>query len=156
MVKQAKSVLCNCRRWGKQFLKRHLYLSVILSECRLNWQTDKCYFKTILISSFLSLSRKIAKRKLKTVPDHVIFVFPAHSNCKFRLHSGADECTKTMLWSSFFSIFRLNEKYLRKKICHRVFLSTNISNIRCLVLCFRFSYSKTGTLTNIQINSSHL
>lgn len=35
-----------------------------------------------------------AKRKLKAVPDHVIFVVLVHSNNNFRLHSSADECTK--------------------------------------------------------------
>lgn len=72
------------------------------------------------------LMSRDAKRKLKTVPDHAIFVFPVHSNCTFRLHSGADECTKTWLWSSFFTIFEFYEKYLRKKyvsLSHHVSLT---------------------------------
>lgn len=85
--------------------------------------------RCILIPSFsvaCQLMSRDAKRKLKTVPDHAIFVFPVHSNCMFCLHSGGDECTKTWLWSSFFTIFQFCEKYLRKKyvsLSHHVSLT---------------------------------
>lgn len=83
------------------------------------------------ISVACQLMSRDAKRKLKTVPDHAIFVFPVHSNCTFRLHSGADECTKTWLWSSFFTIFEFYEKYLQKKyvsLSHHVSLMSDKLN----------------------------
>lgn len=60
---------------GRSYLKQMYILATNI--------TDGCWKK----------SCDAIKHKLKTVLDHVIFVFAAHSNYIFCLHSGADECT---------------------------------------------------------------
>lgn len=96
--------------------------------------------------------------KLKTVPDHVIFVFSAYSNYIFCLHSGADQCTKTCLWSFFPLIFWFYEN-IHEKICkfESPYLFKKCVNFRelfeLILICIRIFFKRVAKIDNMYFNT---